>query len=223
MDNKINLIRGKVRIFLVEDHEIFRMGLKELINQQNNLVVCGEADDANKAWIIIQENKPDMMIIDISLKESNGINLVMDIHKLYPAMPILVLSMHNESLYAERSLNAGARGYIMKAETSDSIILAIEQILKGNIYVSGKIIGKILNRVALHNDPIEKEPIDCLTNRELTVLQLIGEGSATGDIALKMNLSVKTVSTYKERIKKKLNQKNNTELVRYAIYWLGKI
>jgi DNA-binding NarL/FixJ family response regulator len=219
-DKKGDLLGRKISIFLVEDHEIFRMGLKQLIIQEKDLCIAGESDDANKAWEIIKDNRPDLVVVDISLKESNGLDLVHHLKKLDPNLPVLVLSMHDESLYAERVLNAGARGYIMKQETSVSIITAIRQVLKGKIYVSENITGKILNRVSSRPDSQDKSPIDFLSDRELMVLQLIGEGNSSGEIAKKINVNIKTVGTYKDRIKEKLNLKNVNELIRYAVHWI---
>jgi len=210
----------KVRILIVEDHEIFRLGIKELINHEPDLIVCGEADDVDTARNMIRELNPDMVIVDITLKKSNGMDLIKEIGAHYKAIKILVLSMHDELLYAERSLQSGAQGYIMKQETSKSIIKAIRHILQGNIHVSENIMCNLLNRVRTGQDSFEKSPVDQLTDRELSVLRLLGEGKSTGDIAQEMHLSVSTISTYRERIKEKLQLKNAAELVRYAIHWV---
>lgn len=210
----------KVKILIVEDHEIFRLGIKELINHESDLIVCGEADDVDTARNMIKELNPDMVIVDITLKKSNGMDLIKEISTFYKSMKILVLSMHDELLYAERSLQCGAQGYIMKQETSKSIIKAIRHILQGNIHVSESIMSNLLNRVRTGQDSFEKSPIDQLTDRELAVLRLLGEGKSTGDIAQEMHLSVSTISTYRERIKEKLQLKNAAELVRYAIHWV---
>jgi DNA-binding NarL/FixJ family response regulator len=210
----------KVRILIVEDHEIFRLGIKELINHEPDLIVCGEADAVDTARNMIKEMNPDMVIVDITLKKSNGMDLIKEISTFYKSMKILVLSMHDELLYAERSLQCGAQGYIMKQETSKSIIKAIRHILQGNIHVSESIMSNLLNRVRTGQDSFEKSPVDQLTDRELAVLRLLGEGKSTGDIAQEMHLSVSTISTYRERIKEKLQLKNAAELVRYAIHWV---
>ncbi len=211
---------GKVRILIVEDHEIFRLGIKELINHEPDLIVCGEAEDVDTARIMIRELSPDMVVVDITLKKSNGMDLIKEISALYKSIKILVLSMHDELLYAERSLQSGAQGYIMKQETSKSIIKAIRHILQGNIHVSESIMSNLLNRVRTGQDSYDKSPVDQLTDRELSVLRLLGEGNSTGDIAQEMHLSVSTISTYRERIKEKLQLKNAAELVRYAIHWV---
>jgi len=209
--------RDKIKIIIVEDHEVFRLGIRELINHEPDLTVCGEADDVNTARDLIKELNPDMAVIDITLKNSNGFELIKEIRTFYQNIKILVLSMHDELLYAERSLQAGAQGYIMKQETSRSIVKAIRRILDGNVYVSENIMGNLLNRVRTGRDSIDKSPIDNLSDREFAVLRSIGEGRSTGEIAHQMNLSVRTISTYRERIKEKLQLKNATELVRYAI------
>ena len=212
---------NKVKILIVEDHEIFRLGIKELINHEPDLIVCGEADDINTARKLIKELNPDMAIIDITLKKSNGFDLIKEINSLLQEkMKILVLSMHDELLYAERSLQAGAQGYIMKQETSKTIVKAIRHILQGNIYVSENIMGNLLGRVKKGQDSLEKSPVDDLSDRELAVLRLLGEGKSTGEIAQEMHLSVSTISTYRERLKEKLQLKNAAELVRYAIHWV---
>ena len=195
------------------------MGIKELISQEKDLFICGEADNVNDAWLQIKEVQPTMIIVDISLKGSNGLSLIKDINKLDKNLPVLVLSMHDESIYAERSLNAGARGYIMKQETSELIILAIRQILEGKIYVSDKFIGSILQRITRGNGS-EKSAMDGLTNRELEVFQLIGKGYSSSNIAGELLLSVKTIGTYRERIKEKLNLKTAAELAQHAALWV---
>lgn len=214
---------NKVKILIVEDHEVFRLGIKELLNHEPDLIVCGEADDINTARRLIREMNPDMAIIDITLKKSNGFDLIKEINSLLQEkMKILVLSMHDELLYAERSLQAGAQGYIMKQETSKTIVKAIRHILQGNIYVSENITGNLLSRVKKGHDSLEKSPVENLSDREIAVLRLLGEGKSTGEIAQEMHLSVSTISTYRERLKEKLQLKNAAELVRYAIHWVTK-
>jgi len=213
-------IQDKVRIIIVEDHEVFRLGIRELINHEPDLMVCAEADNVNSARELIEKLAPDMAIIDITLKKSNGLDLIQEINASHSHMKVLVLSMHDELLYAERSLQAGAQGYIMKQETSKSIVKAIRHILNNNIYVSDTIMENLLNRVRSGQDPMEKSAVHTLSDREFAVLRSIGEGRSTGEIAEQMNLSVRTISTYRERIKEKLQLKNAAELVRYAIHWV---
>jgi DNA-binding NarL/FixJ family response regulator len=212
--------QDKVKILIVEDHEVFRLGIKELIDHESDLRVCGEAEDVDSARTLIKELHPDMVIIDITLKKSNGMDLIKEISASHKDTKILVLSMHDELLYAERSLQAGAQGYIMKQETSKSIVKAIRHILTGNIHVSENIMGNLLNRVRTGQDYSEKSPVGSLSDRELAVLRMIGQGRSTGEIADEMNLSVSTISTYRERIKEKLQLRNAAELVRYAIHWV---
>ena len=213
-------IAKKVQILIVEDHEIFRLGIKELINHEPDLAVCAEAEDVDTARTLINAFQPDMVIIDITLKKSNGMDLIKEISSFHKTMKMLVLSMHDELLYAERSLQAGAQGYIMKQETSKSIVKAIRHILQGNIYVSENIMSNLLKRVRTGQDTFEKSPVENLSDRELEVLRMIGQGRSTGEIAAEMNLSVSTISTYRERIKEKLQLKNSAELIRYAVHWV---
>ena len=207
------------RILLVEDHPVFIAGLKELVNQEADLKVCGEASDVTEAWRLIQTLKPDMVIVDITLKGRNGIELVRDINKQDKSLPVLVLSMHEESLYAERALAAGARGYIMKQETSTSIIQAIRCVLGGEIYAGRNLMRTILSRFASQPDP-KISPIEKLTDRELEVLEAIGEGLTTKQIAARLHLSIKTIGTYRERIKEKLGLQNAFELIHQAVRWI---
>ena len=213
------LSNPKTRIVLVEDHPVFRLGLRELINQEKDLVVCGEAEDKIKAWSEIQRLKPDMVILDLSLKDGDGISLIKDITKTHKNIPVLVVSMHDESIFAERSLVAGAKGYINKQETSVSIIEAIHSLLRGKVFVSNKIKEDILDHLIGGADSYDKFPIERLTDRELEVFQLIGKGCSTNEIAGKLNLSAKTIGTYRERIKEKLHLKHSGELVRHALLW----
>lgn len=210
----------KSTVLIVEDHEIFRLGIRELINHEPDLTVCGEAEDVDSAKILIRKLRPDLVIIDITLKKSNGMDLIKEISTHHKDTKMLVLSMHDELLYAERSLQAGAQGYIMKQETSRSIVKAIRHILAGNIHVSQEIMDSLLKRVRTGQDSLDKSPVDNLSDRELEVLRMIGRGKSTGEIASGMNLSVSTISTYRERIKEKLNLKNAAELVRYAVHWV---
>jgi DNA-binding NarL/FixJ family response regulator len=204
---------------IVEDHPVFRLGLRELINEEADLTVCGDAEDIGTAWNEIQKLKPDMVIVDISLKGRNGIELIKDISKHYREMMVLVVTMHDESLYAERSLLAGARGYIMKQEASESIVTAIRHILRGEIYASDNFMRNILGKYVHQKQKTSDLPLDQLSDRELEVFQCIGKGMTTKEIARKLRLSMKTIGTYRERIKEKLNLKNAADLTRYAVHW----
>ena len=209
------------RICIVEDHEIFRMGLRELINRQEGLAVCWEADNTADAWSLIGKDRPDLAIIDLSLKDRSGLSLINDMQRLDAGIPVLVLSMYDEALYAERVFAAGARGYIMKQETSESIISAIRQILAGNMYASGRIVTSVLQRLS-SGAAACGEPETGLTDRELEVFQLVGAGLTSAEIAKRLNLSVRTVGTYKENIKQKLNLKSTSDLVKRAALWSEK-
>lgn len=211
---------GKVRIVIVDDHPVFRLGLRELIQQEKDLVVCGEAEDTATAWNEIQRLKPDMVIVDLSLKGGDGINLIKEIGRHYSDLPVLVVSMHDENRFAERSLLAGAKGYIMKQETITSVVKAVRCILGGKIYLSEKLKDSVLTQFASGSRTVEKSSVDSLSDRELEVYRLIGLGSGTNEIAQQLNLSVKTIGSYRERIKEKLKLSSGNELVRNAIYWV---
>ena len=210
------------RIVIVEDHPVFRSGLKELIETEDDLEVCGEADTASRALKVIGKKKPDLIIVDITLKGRNGIELICDLHRDRPELQILVLSMHDESLYAERAFRAGANGYIMKEETSESIIKAIRMVQAGQRYASRQFMANVFNRFLSHPADDTRTPIDRLTHRELDVFRLLGQGLTTRDIATRLDLSVKTIGTYRERIKVKLDLHNASDLIHCAVRWLEK-
>ncbi|CAM2965151.1 response regulator transcription factor [Rariglobus hedericola] len=210
----------KRRIFLVDDHPITRQGVAVLINQEPDLEVCGEADSAPKAFDLLQKAKADLAVVDISLKTTSGIELTKNLKVLLPDLPILIMSMHDESLYAERALRAGAKGYVMKQEASESILIAIRRILAGELYLSEKMKEKMLHRL-VHNRKDEVVfSIDTLSDREMEVFQLIGNGFSTRQIATKLNLSVKTIDSYREHLKLKLHIEKGADLVRHAIQWV---
>jgi DNA-binding NarL/FixJ family response regulator len=210
------------RIVIVEDHPIFRAGLKELIETENDLQVCGEADTINNAMKVIEDKQPDLVIIDITLRGRNGIELIKELHRDTPLLPLLVLSMHDESLYAERAFRAGASGYIMKEETSESIVKAIRMVLGGQRYASKQFMANVLNKFLSHSPDDTRSPIDRLTHRELDVFRLLGQGMTTKDIATHLDLSAKTIGTYRERIKVKLDLQNASDLMHSAVRWLEK-
>jgi len=210
------------KILIVDDHPIFCLGMSELINKAEDLVVCGSEDTHKKAIRAIVQLQPDLVIVDISLKESSGIDLIQDISSRFQGLPVLVLSMYDESLYAERALLTGARGYLMKQEAIPVAVEAIHQVLDGKLYASDKVKEKVFQRLMSPNAPVDTSPLDQLTGRELEVFRYIGEGMSTREIASRMKLSIKTIGTYRERIKEKLNLKHYTELVKVAVYWLQK-
>jgi DNA-binding NarL/FixJ family response regulator len=211
----------KSKILVVDDHPMIRKGIVSLIDDQEDLVICGQAEDAPEALKAISETKPDIVVLDISLKSSSGIELMKSIKAQYPKLPVLILSMHNEELYAERALRAGAVGYIMKREASENLLTAIRHVLDGQIYVSDKISKRLLRKLSRGKADMVASPIDNLSDRELEVFQMIGQGYGTCQIAEKLYLSVKTIETYRTHIKEKLNLANADELRQYAIQWLN--
>ncbi|HHY85516.1 MAG TPA: response regulator transcription factor [Verrucomicrobia bacterium] len=218
MKQKKKPARGRIRIAIVDDHPMMRQGLAQLINNEPDLTVCAEADTAGQALELLNKARPGLWLIDISLPDKNGIELIKDIRAMDPASRILVVSMHDESLYAERILRAGARGYIMKQEGGKKLMEAIRHVLAGNIYVSEKMSGKILEIFSGQRDT-GGSPVARLTDREFEVFQLIGEGKGTRQIAEHLHLSVKTVEVHRANIKEKLGLKTATDLVRYAVRW----
>jgi DNA-binding NarL/FixJ family response regulator len=214
-------LENKKRIFIVDDHPIVRDGLITLINHQQDLRVCGEAEDAAQALKSISELKPEVVIVDISLKSSDGIELTKNIKALYPRLPVIVLSIHDESVYAERALRAGAQAYLMKEVVSENIVTAIRTVLSGEIYVSNTMGKKLLRKLAAGKAHTISAPMDSLSDRELEIFRLIGQGYKPSKIAQSMHLSVKTVETYRARIKEKLNLADADELLRYAIQWVS--
>lgn len=226
MSNNTNktpsLIRkGKTRVLLVDDHPILRKGLAQMINQEADLMVCGEAEEAGSAFEAVGTLQPDVAVVDISLKTGNGIELVKNIKARYPDLPVLVLSMHDESLYAERAIRAGSLGYIMKEEATEQVLVAIRRVLKGEIFLSEKMKSRMLQQLTTGGrNKVVTSPIENLTDRELEVFRLIGEGRSTRQIAAELHLSVRTVEAYREYIKSKLNLRNATELVQHAFHWV---
>ncbi len=209
----------KKKIMLVEDHPIFRLGLAELINQEDDLIACGTSTDVNQAIKEIEILNPNLIIVDISLKNSDGIDLVHHVKKNKEDIPILVLSMHDEYLYAQRALHAGAKGYIMKQEAMESVVTAIQHVLSGKVYLNENLKEHILSNISDNFKAKDKSPMERLTDRELQVFKMIGRGFTSKEIAIKLFLSIKTIGTYRERIKEKLGLKNASELVRCAVHF----
>ncbi len=209
----------KTRIFIVDDHPIVREGLSLMMNREPDMMVCGEAEEATRAIQAIAAAKPDFLILDISLTGPDGLDLLKNIRVRYPSMPVLILSMHDESIYAERALRAGANGYIMKQEATERVLVAVRQILAKKVYVSDRIANRMLQQYIRGSVSEKKSPIAELSDRELEVFRLIGEGHGTRTIADELHLSVKTVESYQAHIKEKLSLKNGRELVQRAIQW----
>jgi len=213
------MTENKKKILIVEDHPIFRWGLSELINQEPDMVVCGEATDVSGAWKAIEGLNPDLIIADITLENSDGIDLTKEVSRRNKAIPVLILSMHDQFLYAERALHAGARGYIMKQEAMEKVVTAIRQVLAGKVYLNEQVKDQILFNLADRPAGNGRSPLHRLTDRELEVFRMIGKGFSTREIASKLHLSIKTIGTYRERIKEKLNLKHANELMRHAVHW----
>jgi len=208
------------RLLIVDDHPMMRNGLAQLIDNEGDLKVVAEADNAGQAIQAIAKNKFDLALVDISLPDKNGLELIKDIRTLKPDLPILVVSMHDELIYAERVLRAGARGYIMKQEGGQKFLIAIRQVLAGKVFVSEKMSARILENFSGIQMESSSSPVQKLSDREFEVFQLIGHGVGTRDIAGRLHLSVKTVEVHRANIKGKLNLGTATELVHYAVRWL---
>lgn len=210
------------RLFLADDHPLFREGLRGLIERNEERMVCGEAADGDAALSGITETTPDLVVSDLSLGRADGLELIDRIHRQHPTIPILVVSMHDEVVYALRALSAGARGYVMKREPPKVILEAIEQVLSGHVYLSAAMTARLVEHASSARTDTSSEfpvPLDALTDRELQVLQLIGEGRSTAEVARALSLSVKTIETYRTQLKRKLCLRTHTELVRYAVCW----
>jgi DNA-binding NarL/FixJ family response regulator len=214
-----NAGRSRYRVLVVDDHPIVRQGLALLIDQEPDLMVCGEAEEADSALAAIAAEPPDVLLLDISLPGPDGIELLKTIRSIYPTLPVLVLSMHDESTYAERALRAGANGYIMKQEATENVLVALRRIMRGEMYVSDRLASEMLRQIASGAGKPSQGPIARLSDRELEVFRLIGEGSGTRRIAEKLHLSVKTVESYQAHIKEKLALQSSRDLVQRAIEW----
>ena len=210
----------KRRIYIVDDHAVFREGLALLINRTDDLEVCGESNELKGTVGKIRESTPDLVLLDISLKDVSGIELLKDLKKSRIDVPVLVLSMHDELIYADRAMRSGAKGYIMKQEPADRLLEAVRRVLEGKLYLSEKMTERMLAIQFEKKSRSGESPVEHLSNRELEVLELIGLGLSTHQIAKRVNLNVKTVGTYWEKLKKKLNLKSGVELARFAIHWI---
>lgn len=211
--------KSKGRILLVDDHPIVTQGLAEMINHEKDLVVCGAADTPSKALDQIAALNPDLVILDISLSNSSGIEVLKSIKALSPKTRVLMLSMHDENLYAVRALRAGAAGYIMKQEATEKVLTAIRQVLKGEIYLSDKMEKRMMQQLVGGRAARTGSPLEDLSDRELEVFRLLGQGHGTRQIAEELHLSIKTVESHRAHIKEKLHLKNANELIQHAIQW----
>ena len=220
-NTKSTRANAKTRILIVDDHPMMRQGLAQLVNNEPDLAVCCEVENAHQALAVIDKARPDLVLADITLPDKSGIELIKDIQAIHSGLAVLVISMHDESLYAERVLRAGGRGYIMKHEGGKKLMEAIRQVLSGQIYVSEKMSARILESFSGRRSAgADKSPVENLTDREFEVFQLIGQGKGTRQIAEKLHLSVKTVEVHRVNIKTKLKLESATELIRFAVRWV---
>ena len=212
-------VATRKRIMVVDDHPIVRQGLALLINREADMLVCGEAEEAMAAMHVLASSHPDVLIVDISLNGPDGHDLLKNIRTTHPTVPVLILSMHDESIYAERALRAGANGYIMKQEATEKVLVALRRILSGEIYVSDRVANRMLRHYITGAGTLRNSSIADLSDRELEVFRLIGEGHGTRQIAEELHLSVKTVESYQAHIKEKLSLRSARELMQHAIQW----
>lgn len=211
---------GRRRILIVDDHPFMRAGLAQLIDRQPGMMVCGEAGDPAAAMTELAKGPVDLVLTDITMPGRSGIEFIKDLQATHPQLPILVISMHDELIYAERVLRAGARGYIMKEAGGENLLAALRQVLAGEVYVSPKMSARILGNLSGRRPRGSSSPIEQLTDREFEVFQLIGQGKSTRDIAKQLHLSSKTVDVHRGHIKDKLALKDTTALVRHAVRWV---
>ncbi len=210
----------KSRVFLVDDHAMFREGLRQLIEREPDMAVCGDAADASAALAGIPTSHPDLVIVDISLGGTSGIDLIKTIKKEYEDLPVLVVSMHDESLYAERALRAGAMGFVMKHEPSKTVKVAIRKVLGGDLHLSEKMASAMVGKFMRGNTEPPASPLEALSDRELEVFRMLGQGKAVRIIAEEMSVTIPTVNSFRNRIKDKLNLKSSTEVMLQAIQWV---
>jgi DNA-binding NarL/FixJ family response regulator len=210
---------AKYRILIVDDHPIVRRGLSDILAEQPDLEICGEACDVAEALQLVEMGQPDLMLIDLSLRSGHGIELVEQIKSQFDTVKMLVASMHDELLFAERCLRAGAMGYIAKMESGENLLKAIRQVLRGEIYLSPRMSSRLLH-LARGSKSIDEDPVGSLSNRELEVYEMIGQGLTIRQIAGKLQLSPKTIETHREKVKGKLNLRNSAELGRRAVQWV---
>jgi len=209
------------RIVIVDDHPLFRKGLEQLIHSDSAFAVCGEANNGSEAMNVIRKLNPDLAIVDLSLPGANGIELIKNIRAEFPKLPILVLSMHDESLYALRALRAGAEGYVMKHEAMANVIQAIHEVFNGRPYLSPAMAAQVITKFAHRGSQSEADAVERLSDRELEILELIGKGNEVRQIAKLLHLSPKTVETHRAHIKEKLNLQNARQVTRFAVQWVG--
>ena len=211
---------AKSRVFIVDDHTMFREGLRQLIEHDPALTVCGDAADAETAMQELRHLNPDVVIVDITLADSSGLDLVKNIRSEQEDLPVLVVSMHEESLYAERALRAGAMGYVMKNEPARTVTAAIHSVLRGEMYLSQKMSSSVLSRFMRGETEEPMSPLEILSDRELEVFRMLGQGKGSRQIAQDLEVSIPTIQSFRNRIKEKLHLKTAPELVLHAIHWV---
>ena len=209
----------KSHVFVIDDHPLVREGLTNLINAQDDLVVCGEAEDSAQAIAGMVKTRPDVALIDISLQNESGLELVKHLATQFPKVALIVISMHDETLYAERALRAGARGYVMKREASKNVLSSIRRVVEGGVFVSERVASRIAMKAAARRKAAERSPVERLSDRELEIFRLLGQGRSPSQIASDLNLSLKTVQAYCARAKEKFGVRSLTELLRAAFRW----
>lgn len=214
--------RVRQQVLVVDDHPIVLLGLRRLIDQQKDLIVCGETESADEAEAAIRKLGPDLVIIDISLKQGDGMELVRQVRAHHPKLPILVLSMHDETIYAERVLAAGANGYVMKQAAPEEFLAALRRVLAGEIHVSELVGSTMIRKLAAGGRYVAADPVERLSNRELQILNMIGSGHSTREAAAALSLSMKTIESHRMRIKRKLNLASGSQLLQYAVNWFAK-
>lgn len=210
---------GEIRVLLVDDHPIVRQGVQLLVNAEAGMCVCGTAESPADALTQIEATRPTIAIVDLSLKDGSGLDLIKDVKIRYPEVAVLVLSMRDDSFYAERALRAGAMGYITKEESTERIVEGIRRVLAGEVYLTDSLSAQLLGRMVDQNTSLDASPIHDLTDRELQVFDMIGQGKTTREIAETLSLSVKTIESHREHIKNKLGLANATELLKRALQW----
>lgn len=210
---------ARTQVFLVDDHPAIREALAAAINSKISMQVVGESATADKAMYFLERHSPDIVVVDISLEDAHGLDLIRDIRNRYPDVRIVVFSMHDESVYAERAVRAGASGYVMKVEPPSTVVDAIQTVSEGDVYLSRHITSRILGKVIRQEDYLERSDVEKLTDRELTVFEKLGEGLSVREIAEQLGLSRKTIETYRRRAKEKLDFETVAELLQYAVQW----
>ena len=210
------------RIYIVDDHPLVRQGLTQIVANEADMEICGEAEDSPAAIRGVGEANPDAIIVDISLKGANGLELIKNLKAIHEDIPILVFSMHDETIYAQRALRAGAKAYVMKKESPSKVVDAIRKIIQGEIYVSPSVADQVLHQIVNGPGNVSTSPVDRLTDRELEVVQLIGRGLSSREIAESLHLSVKTIESHRAHVKEKLSLRNATELVQFSVQWVDR-